>query len=62
MIELEFRPGDQVLYKDLDQIQWGPWEVSGVVGETVTVIVEEMITCEAKADFLEKVVSETEPA
>jgi hypothetical protein len=57
MTGLDFRPGDKVIYSDRDQIQWGPWEVSEVAGETVTVIVEEMITCDAKADFLQKVVA-----
>jgi hypothetical protein len=57
---LSFRPGDKVIYSDRDQIRWGPWEVSQVAGETVTLIVEKMITCDAKAGLLEKVVSEKE--
>ena len=26
----DLKPGDQVLYRDLDEIQWGPWTVSDV--------------------------------
>ena len=58
----ELKPGDQVLYRDLDEIHWGPWTVSDVSDRIVTVRIEDSIVCIADPDFLEKVETEKEAA
>ncbi len=52
----DLHPGDFVVYRDRDQIQWGPWEVTEVRGEQVTMVVENLVHCSAKVNVLEKVI------
>jgi hypothetical protein len=55
MPQKSLKPGDLVIYCDQDHVSWGPWEVSDVSGDTVTVVVEDMISCPAKVTSLQRV-------
>ena len=55
MVAQALKPGDMVIYCDQDEVNWGPWEVSDVAGDTVMLVVEEMIQCPAKLANLHKV-------
>lgn len=49
-----FRPGDRVLYCDRDQLQWGPWKVSEVNGDKVTVLMEDVVSYAMDASRLRR--------
>ena len=55
MVAQALKPGDMVIYRDQDEVNWGPWEVSDVMGDTVMLVVEEMIQCPAKVTDVRKV-------
>ena len=55
MPEPELKSGDLVVYRDLDQVQWGPWEVTDVKGNVATVAVDKQLTCPVDARLLRKV-------
>ena len=54
MSESDFQPGDCVIYKDLDQIEWGPWVVTEANGDLVTLDVESEFFYSMKASSLHR--------
>ena len=55
MSEPRFTPGDMVVYRDLERMQWGPWEVVESFGDTVIVAVEDTVYCSIQAGYLQKI-------
>ena len=52
---IELKSGDEVVYRDRDRIQWGPWKVVGVRGEEVTVMISEAISYSIDAGLVRRV-------
>jgi len=55
MLGESLKRGDCVIYHDKDHVKWGPWEVVDVLGEEVTVQVEEHNSYAIHASLLKKV-------
>jgi len=49
-----FRPGERVVYHDLDQVQWGPWLVTRVAGSCATVEVDGLLELSLEAGLLRR--------
>ena len=54
MSEFDFEPGDCVIYRDQDQIEWRPWVVIEANGDSVTLDVEKAFRYSVKASILHK--------
>ena len=39
----ELRPGDLVVYEDVDRIRWGPWRIARILNGNVKVIVDDLV-------------------
>ena len=55
MVESRFTPGDVVVYRDLERMQWGPWEVVEIFVDTVIVSVEDRVYYPIRAGYLQKI-------
>tara|TARA_Y100000588_G_scaffold390177_1_gene494882 strand:+ start:1522 stop:1728 length:207 start_codon:yes stop_codon:yes gene_type:complete len=53
--------GDQVMYTDPDQVEWGPWKVVAIGNGKITVLVDGQLHQEVGRDRLQKIKHSAEP-
>ena len=51
----DFRPGDEVTYRDLERVRWGPWKILDVLGDDILVEIDEEFSYAMSARLLDKV-------